>query len=105
MALLTEAQRLSARLGLALPGGDASGGGGGGAAAALPRELLRYAPPPVAKRSTADYLRAAGVPAGEAIATWQRHGSVYGTTGARKKSAADPYTVCERARARAGRAG
>ncbi|KAI8473135.1 MAG: hypothetical protein J3K34DRAFT_466748 [Monoraphidium minutum] len=82
---LCEIQRLSARLG-------AAGGGAGGGGAQLPPEVARHAPPPPAARgSTADYLRAAGVPAGEAIATWQRHGSVYGRPAERKRSAADPY--------------
>ncbi|KIZ06335.1 hypothetical protein MNEG_1617, partial [Monoraphidium neglectum] len=91
---LAEVQRLSQRLGPS-PSGAASGsGGGGGGGELLPPEVARFAPPPpppAGGRSTADYLRAAGVPAGEAIAVWQRHGSVYGTPAAPKNSAADPY--------------
>lgn len=59
--------------------------------------MLRYSPPLAVRKTTADYLREAGIPAGEAIATWQRHGSVYGTPAARKKSAPDPYQVIREA--------
>jgi hypothetical protein len=61
----------------------------------LPDALFTYAPPPPAKRSVAEYLIQTGHPAGGQIATWQRMGSVYGDTAAKKKSAQDPYQVCE----------
>ncbi|GBF88650.1 hypothetical protein Rsub_01549 [Raphidocelis subcapitata] len=103
MALLAEAARLSRRLGGA---GGAAGegkgegegrGGGFGGGSELPAELLRYAPPPAAACGTEDYLRAAGVPAGEAIAVWRRHGSVYGAPTARRAAAGDPYQALREA--------
>lgn len=73
MGLLSEVQRLSLRLGLPLPQSEAeaaASGQPGGGGAALPAAVRRYGPPPRASKgqSTAEYLRAAGVPAGEAIA-------------------------------------
>lgn len=65
------------------------------AAQVLPDALFTYAPPPPAKRSVAEYLIQTGHPAGGQIATWQRMGSVYGDTAAKKKLAQDPYQVCE----------
>lgn len=102
MALLTQAARLAGRVG----GGSGSSSGSANAAAAaqqqqLPAAVLRYKPPPPPPASggasTAEYLRAAGVPAGEAIATWQRHGSVYGSRAAPKAAAADPYQALREA--------
>lgn len=43
-------------------------------------------------RQHGDAVCAGGV-AGAKIATWQRMGSVYGNTGARKKTVQDPYQV------------
>jgi len=83
MGSLLEVQRLSQRLGLQLPESEADPESGssspsGGGDQQLPAAVRRYSPPPAVRMTTADYLRAAGVPAGDAIATWQRHGSVYG---------------------------
>jgi hypothetical protein len=59
----------------------------------LPDAVFTYAPPPPAKRSVAEYLIKTGHPAGDKIATWQRMGSVYGDSAAKKKPAQDPYQV------------
>ncbi len=43
-------------------------------------------------KTVADYLIAAGHPAGQSISMWQRHGSVYGNVKTSQPSQ-DPYEV------------
>ncbi|KAF6256613.1 hypothetical protein COO60DRAFT_1640586 [Scenedesmus sp. NREL 46B-D3] len=58
----------------------------------LPDSVLLFAPPPPSRQqSMADYLIKAGGSTGDKIATWQRMGSVYGSTQAKKKPPQDPY--------------
>eukprot|EP00775_Hariotina_reticulata_P005370 gene5370-5605_t len=59
----------------------------------LPDAVLMYAPPPPRKQSMADYMKRAGMPAGDRIATWQRMGSVYGDTAAKKRPSQDIYQL------------
>ncbi|PNH07805.1 hypothetical protein TSOC_005692, partial [Tetrabaena socialis] len=71
--------------------------GPGGAPAGLPESIARYAPqlPPRSPqpRTIAQYLTDAGHPAGNAISTWQRHGSLYGAVNRGKDAVQDPYAV------------
>lgn len=67
---------------------------GGRTMPTLPEAITRYAPPPRAARprTIAEHLQAEGHPAGNRIAMWQRHGSVYGSSGGDGPQAAqDPY--------------